>query len=220
VLETFAVNNGGEGVFSQDGRHFTLSQMQEAAAVDWLASLVHVHKVAPSPTAPGAEDPRQMFADGRVAMLFDSSGLISKLRPVKFDFEWDIAAVPARRRRGTLGRIPMLGIATKAKYPAAAWTFLSYFWTDPAQRVLAKQACLAPVRRDRLALMSTGGGIPRSIGLLPQAMDSLILPAYTPYTERATRVFRGLLQYVWSGERSAYEVLGAVKDEVEEALAP
>ena len=49
--QMWTVNNGGEGIFSADGRSFTLADEPNVEAIQWVADLTLVHKVQ----APWAE---------------------------------------------------------------------------------------------------------------------------------------------------------------------
>ena len=86
--QTWAVNNGVEtGIYSEDGTEFTLASPEGIEAIQWLADLTCEHGAQP-PWSQLQQDQaaNQLFAGGRVGMMFSTLGLTTYLRENVTDF--------------------------------------------------------------------------------------------------------------------------------------
>jgi multiple sugar transport system substrate-binding protein len=91
--KTWTYTNGGELV-SPDGKTCLLDQPRAVEALEFQAELIHRHGVAPTPQviAEGGGE-REMFQNGRVFMLEDTTGTTSLFRRIQ-SFEWDVTHMP------------------------------------------------------------------------------------------------------------------------------
>ncbi|HEX6971633.1 MAG TPA: extracellular solute-binding protein, partial [Limnochordia bacterium] len=139
--QTFAVNNGGPGIYSPDGRRFTLADPAGVEAMQWLADLANVWRVHPSFEVMDARGgPIDMFAAGEVAMLFaDLRGRIRQFREgVGSSFAWAMRPVPMRVRGIQEGSLDTYVIVPGAAHPEAGFKWLRFLASETSAEIQAR----------------------------------------------------------------------------------
>ncbi len=217
---TFSVNNGGEGVFSKDGHRFTLADPSGYEAVQWVADLALKHKVAPSwgEIQPDQAE-QQLFAAGRLGMLFGASSGASYFQQNVHDFEWDIAPVPGKVRQQQEGSMIVTVIPTKAKNPDLAWDFLNYAAGPEGGAYFAKAGICVPVNKTAAQSLPATGQPPANVKLLAQAADHNSSVNSTTATSQAVAIYRPQLEKVYIGETTAKDALTSVRTQIEALIA-
>ena len=220
--QTFAHNNGSPtGIWSADGKKFTLADPQGAQAVQWAADLTCKYKVQPAWAdliQPNANV--NLFAQGKLAMLFALSGTIPYFRENVKDFDWDIAAPPAGPAdQANEASVVCFGIASKAKNHDAAWKLLNYLAGPEGGQTVAKGGAFSPVNKTAAKdLYAKSTGKPQHIELLAESANHLTATSKTANTLGARQIYRPALDDVYNCKASAADVLGRVRQQVEQAL--
>jgi multiple sugar transport system substrate-binding protein len=221
--QTFAHNNGSPtGIWSADGKRFTLADPPGVQAVQWAADLTCKYKVQPSwANLIQPDAPNTLFAQGKVAMMFALSGAIPYFRQTIKDFDWDIAPPPAGKAdQANEASVVCFGVPSKAKNHDAAWKLLNYLAGPEGGQIVAKGGAFSPVNKAAAkALYADASGKPQHIELLADSADHLTATSKTANTLGARNIYRPALDDVYNCKASAAQVLGKVRAQVEQALA-
>lgn len=216
----WSTNNGGDGIFSQDGKKFALSDSEGVEAMQWAADLSLVHKVAP-PWADiaGEQAEQQLFAAGRTGMLLSAMSIVSYLEKNITNFEWDIAPIPARVNQYTEGSMVVMVIPAKAKNPDGAWEFLKYITGPEGGKAFAENRICVPLSRKAAESIVPGADGPENIQLFAEAAANNRNVYSTTATAAAVAIYRPQLQRALIGEITVKEALTSSRAQVEAALA-
>ncbi len=217
--QTFTVNNGDtDGIYSKDGRTFALASPEGAAAVQWATDLTCVHKVQPAwGDIQGDDADLQMFAQGRLAMMFAQFSVVPYLKQAVKGINWDVAPVPA----GPAGQLTESSVVTysipeKAKNPEAAFKLLAFLTSKEAGEMFARGQQWLPMHKDAMSALK---GPPQHINLFREAVEHSTLPNQTLDTLGAREIYRPALEKVYNCEQPASEVLTSVQAQVEKIIA-
>ncbi len=145
--QTWVVNNGLDaGIYSEDGTKFTFADPQGIEAMQWIADLTCKHGVQP-PWSMLQQDEaaNQLFAGGRVGMMFSTFGLTTYLRQNVKDFQWDVAPVPAKVNQTQEGSLIVFCIPKDARNPEAAWQLLEFLAGPEAGKIFAEAGYFVPI---------------------------------------------------------------------------
>lgn len=219
--QTFSVNNGVEGgIYSPDGSEFTLASEQGAEAVQWVTDLACVHEVQPPWSQIQQDQARQqLFASGRVGMLFGAFGLVPYFKENISDFTWDVAPVPAKVSQKQEGSQIVFTIPQDAANKEAAWELLKFMSSAEAGEIFAEAGYFIPIRPEAASQISAPDEIPANIELFVAAAEHQSGVSPSAFQEQAEQIYRPQLDLVYNCEQSAAEVLSSVEEEVERALA-
>lgn len=211
--QSFAVNNGGTGVFSQDGREFTLAVGPNVEAIQWIADLALVHKVHPEWAAvQGTNVQFNMFAAQQVCMIAATMGGIRQFTNTVKDFEWGIAPYPGKVDQRQESSMILFVVPEKADNKEAAWNFLRYLSGESGGSVFAESAAFIPVNRAAAAKVDPTRALCAEAAAHHTSVNS------TTATSEAVALYRPQLELVWSGQRSASDALGSVKAQIDSLL--
>jgi multiple sugar transport system substrate-binding protein len=219
---TWATNNGGDGIFSEDGRRFTLADPEGIEAMQWAADLALKHEVSPTwaEIAPDQADQR-LFAAGRVGMYFSAMPVAGYLADNVNDFEWDIAPIPAKVNQYSEGSMIVQVIPQAAKDPEGAWEFLKFITGEEGGTFFAERRTCVPLHRKAADALATASPdtAPENVRLFIDAADHNRSVNSTTATSAAVALYRPQLQRALIGEISVEEALTSVRDQVEAAIA-
>jgi len=132
------IHGAGGSVLNEARTECTLDQPEAREALQWLADLIFVHKVMPSPAViAGLDNP---FLTGKVGLYFGGTWMESEVR--KAEFNWDFARMPVHPTTGI--RSVQLGsngwsILSTSKHPDEAWELVKYLGTEPGQKAFMGQ---------------------------------------------------------------------------------
>lgn len=223
---TWSINNGSKtGVFSEDGRTFTLSEPDAAGGIQFVADLSCKEKVQPpwSELLPD-EASEQYFADGKVAMLhgaFATNTGIEQL--VDGRFEYDIAPVPGNVNHVNENSLYVYSVpeSTPDEEAEAAAEFLKYLAGEEAGKVLAAGNYYVPINSAAAGtIKGEEGKPPESMEVLTGSAEGGVVPNFPPTdASLAKQLYRPALETAYSCERTVQDVLNEVKPEVDKALA-
>lgn len=218
--QTFSWNNGGQGTFSKDGKSFTLADPQGIAAMQWLGDLTNKHNVQPSWGAiQQTNSGESMFVSQKLGMYFTGSGSVPYFQENADGFEWDIAPVPGQVRQNTAGAMIVYAIPAKSTKQAEAFQFLSFLVSQQAGELYVKENAFVPSNKKAAATVTgTSGKAPEHYGMLPEAVEANHARNSTPATAEAAATYQPPMQQIWTGEKTAQEVLTAIKPKVEDVL--
>lgn len=217
---TFSVNNGGEGIFSADGKRFTLADSPGVEAVQWVADLSVRHKVQPKWGDIQADQSEQrLFTAGKLGMILNASSSIGYYTENVKDFEWEIAPMPAKVKQIQEGGVVVYVIPEKGKNPEQAWDYLNYAAGEAGGAVLAQSGLCVPVNKKAAESLKAPGKYPKNIALLVEGANHSQSVNSTTATAAAVAIYRPQLQRVYTGEISAQEALSSVRAQVEAAIA-
>lgn len=218
--QTFAVNHGSKtGIFSEDGTSFTLADPTEVEALQWAVDLTCKHKVQPPWSELQQEGTDlQLFAQGKLAMMFSVFSTVPYLRDTVKDFDWDVAPPPADADQRTEASVIIFTIAESAKEPDKAWDLLKYLTSEEAGKMLAEAKDMTPLDKRAAQLIEPDGQAPQHVTLFAEAAEHLTATNQTKNTLGARELYRPALDAAYNCEKSVGDVLAAIKPQVEEAL--
>ena len=219
--QTFVVNNGEpDGLYSADGKKFTLANPKAAEAIQWLADLTCKHQVQPERglvTQPDSGN--NLFAAGKIGMIARPSSVVSYFRRNVKDFEWDVAPIPGNVQQKQEGSLICYTITKAAKNPDGAWELLKFMGGPEGGKIFAQGGAFIPAFKAAAQYVKPSDQPPANIGLFSKAMDVNVNINFTENTERARNIYRGELDLVWTCQAQAQDVLSRVRSDVEDALA-
>jgi multiple sugar transport system substrate-binding protein len=219
--QTFVVNNGEEeGLYSADGKRFTLANPKGAEAIQWLADLTCKHQVQPERGLVSQPDSgNNLFAAGRIAMMSRASSVVSYLRKNVKDFEWDVAPIPGNVHQKVEGSLICYTITKAAKNPDGAWELLKFMGGPEGGKIFAEGGAFIPAFKAAAEYVKPTNEPPANIELFSKAMAVNVNVNFTENTERARNIYRQELDLVYTCQGQAQETLNRVKGDVEAALA-
>ncbi len=223
--QTFSVNNGSPtGIFSKDGRKFTLADPPGHEAMQWIADLTHKHRVQPTRQVTsdlkGTDD---MFLNQQLAMRFSSTGFINRIRRDAPTLEFDVTPVPMKAKRLGEGSIQTYALAVGAKSPDNGWRLLHFFTEQESARTFIDTGYVIPAKKTfaKDYIAAAKGKHPANMELVVDALNYQTQPHQTLDTPAARRLYRGKnLEEIWDGLVTAKDGLTRVRAQVEEAIGP
>ncbi len=134
--QTFSMNNGSpSGIFSKDGRQFTLADPPGHEAMQWIADLTNRHRVQPTrQVANELKGGNDMFVNEQLAMWFANTGSINRLRR-DTACAWDVTPTPMPAKRMMEASIQTYALAMGAKHPDNGWRLLQFFTDEDVARI-------------------------------------------------------------------------------------
>ena len=111
----------------------------------------------------------QMFAQGKIAMMFATFGTVPYLRTTVKDFTWDVAPPPGDVEQKTESSVIVFCVPKKAKNPDQAWDLLKYLASEEGGKILLQGGAFTPINTqgrgragaEREGARSTSGCSPR-----------------------------------------------------------
>jgi len=215
--ETWSVNNGAPGIYSEGGRTFTLADPEGFEAMQWGSDLTCVHKVQPTRGLLGQFNANQLFIGSKLAMVFTGSTTTISYRRDIMDFDWDIAPVPMRKRRWTEGSLICFCIPRAGKNPDGAWKLLDWMSNEEMGKMFAAERYMIPIRKSAAVLVPDGKP-PENVHLFGEGNKYHKSVNFAEFTERARFIYRPQLDLVYTCKETAEQVLTGLRPEVEAAL--
>jgi len=160
----------------------------------------------------------QLFAQGKLAMMYATFGTVPYLRTTIKDFTWDVAPPPADVEQRTESSVIVFCIPKAAKNPDQAWALLKYLSSEEGGRILLQGGALTPINNKAAAALAPNGKMPEHIGLFGEASKHLTATNQTKNTLGARELYRPALDQAYNCEKPVGEVLQQIKPQVETAL--
>lgn len=223
--QTVLINFGVEdGIYSKDGKQFLMASPRGVEAIQATIDLscrLKVQRPFNHREGGAGVSAGTLFNQGRLGMMYGTTGAAVGLRRNIRDFDWDVAPVPKRTRRMTEGSLITYCVPQEAKHPDAAWQLLDYMTSDEGAQVFAERLQYVPVRKVAATkyLVLPAGEKPEHIKLFAEAMNFQTTVNFTNNTERARQIYRPELNnkaYICT--ESAKTTLESVKKQVEDSL--
>jgi multiple sugar transport system substrate-binding protein len=218
--EGFIWSNGGD-ILSEDRTTFVMNEPEAVEALQFVADLTHVHKVAPDSRSLEAMDADQMFETGRIAMMTAGRWMVPTYR--KLDFDWDVAPPPAGATGVSSSWSGSVGYAINkdTNFPEEAFQLIEYLAGERGQEIQTELGFAIPTYK---SVSETDVFL--QPGEKPENAEAFIIGAETqrpgPWTltpnNRWLDHVNQNLTYLWNGERSAEEILDEIADEVQQLL--
>lgn len=216
--QTWAMNNGGPGIYSEDGLKFTLADPEGIEAIQWAADLTCVHGVQPGQGLLNQLEGPQLFISGKLGMIFTGTTTSTAFRDEITDFNWDAAPVPMRVNRFTEGSLIVFCVPTAAPSPDAGWDLLDWMTTQEMGELFVQTRYFMPIRRSASETIEADEQPPQNVNLFVAGNEYHKSVNFAENTERARFIYRPQLDLVYSCTESAESVLTAIRPEVEAAL--
>lgn len=223
--QAWSRNNGSEtGIFSEDGRTFTLVEPEAAEGLQWAVDLTCVHEVQPPWVEVQEEDDDiALFAAQRIGMMEGTFSATAQLRNVVSDFTWDVTPIPGNVNQFNEGSLYLYIIAESASQEEAdaAWRLLEYMGSEEGSGTFASAEYFIPVNvAGGEQLSAEEGELPANVDLFAEAAEFTTLPNFPPENASLARqIYRPALDEAYNCERPVRDVLLDVEDQVNEALA-
>ena len=190
-----------------------------AEAIQFLADLSLKYHVAPDVTQLAEMGAPDWFANERAAMY-----ICGRWRTMKFktlDFDWDIAPVPYYRHMYTWVDLVAYCVAKDSKHPDEAWKLVNFLTGPEAQKLVAQAGHAIPIRRSvayspAFIEALSDRGIHNTVHLIPITPGPITV--FDHWGEIWTAINRGL-EAVWTGEKTAAEVLPGIQEEIDRIMA-
>lgn len=207
--------NGGD-FFGADGKSTALTTPEAAGGLQHLQDLIYKHKIMAEPAI--FADLGDAFEQGKAAMEVNGSWLVPTHQAA--GIELGIAPIPS----GPAGRFTVVNptgavIYKNTKSPDAAWEFITYLASPPAQEQLMQLKASLPVSKEVLA-----GPYATSFDGAQVFADSLAYakpkPSFAGYEEYTTILQTELDENVFNApNKTAKEALDTVAPQLDELLA-
>jgi multiple sugar transport system substrate-binding protein len=222
--QTFSINNGSAtGIFSANGKQFTLADPKGIEAVEWATDLTTKYQVQPPwSVLQGVNVDTTFFTQQKVAMLFDTFQVTPYFRDNVKNFTWDIAPPPGKVNQDTESSMIVYGIPKKSKNPDGAWELLNFLAGPDGGAVLAKGKEFTPVNNKAGETVKADAKSPAHLGLFAEAVHHMTQPNQTTNTLGARDLYRppnGALADVYGGKKSPSEVLNTLRPKINKVLS-
>lgn len=205
-----------EGRVGRINGKIQVNSSSSVEAIEFVLDLINKYKVVPSFTTSDYKRVREMYASGKVAMVYDAPWSIPQLLPAKPESaDWRWAVLPKGRTYGTSigGWDTTFAITTNSKDQDLAWEFIKFLTNEenngfqiaelPYYVTGVKAVGESKVVKNSPALAATAEALN-----LPNAYN--VYEFLPPQVEAATDIFRMELQSAVVGEKSAQEAMDAV----------
>jgi multiple sugar transport system substrate-binding protein len=225
--QTLSVNNGSpSGIYSKDGRQFTLADPPGYEMMQWVADLHLKHRVMPHRTVvTERRSVAAMFANQQVGMRWTNT---SNLKQMQKDnqFTWDVAPMPMRVKRMQEGVMQVFSLAVGARNPDAGWRLLQFFVEEEAAKILVDTGYVLPAKKvfgtDYVDALK--GKPPANAALILEAFEYQMQTNQVLDVLAARAIYRGAgnsnLNQIWDGNVTARDWLTGVRAQVEASIAP
>lgn len=215
--------NGGD-VFSEDGKECLLDQPPAIRGIQAIGDLIE-EGLSPTPQQLEGQDAAQLMLSGRAAMFIDAGRWAAyQLREGGDRVNWAVAPLP----KGPAGRqnffhLGMFAIARNSDSPGNAWEFLKYMVSAAGIKETVDNLQGVPARQ-KLAKspLFTKNPLVQEHNALAPFVESLPTVHTAPYIENFAQYIDTIsnsMDPIWSGQKSAREVMPKICQQVEEQIA-
>ena len=190
-----------------------------AEGIQFLADLSLKYHVAPTATELAEMGAPDWFANQKAAMYICGRWMTMKFKTLSFD--WDIAPVPYDRQMYTWVDLVAYCVAKDSKHPEAAWKLANFLTHPEVQKLVAQNGHAIPIRRSvayspAFTQALAERGIHNTVHLMPLTTGPITV--FDHWGEVWTAINRGL-EPVWTGEKTAAEVLPGIQKEIDKIMA-
>lgn len=198
----------GAEILNEDGTKFRLHEPAGVNAVQWIADLINVERIATSNWA-------DRFATGRSAMEIVNYWQI--LGNLTNPFEWDAFELPAGPAgKWTRTATGAHGIMAGSKHPEAAWELLKFLSSTESQARLAKLGVIIPARRTAATSPDMMEGLPPNRRAF---IDTIAFGRADNIPGEVNDAMNDALAPVWTGAKPASVALEEAQPIIDAILA-
>nr|WP_308627700.1 sugar ABC transporter substrate-binding protein [uncultured Eisenbergiella sp.] len=217
----FIYTLGGD-YLTEDGSKVGYAEDYGITALQNLSDLIYKYHVAPTPTAsetmPGLSE---ALVTGKVAMAFDGQWVNATL--MADEVEYNVAALP--KMGGDSGKTVMTygGISImNTDKKEAAWEFMKYLLSKGACEPLYKSGLWLPTTKAELSdayiktVITDKHPSNYYEAIVKPQVDGTAEPSTAAVVKNFAKIndiLNPALDDVWSGEKTAAEAMGAIKDQ-------
>ncbi|MCL0079194.1 sugar ABC transporter substrate-binding protein [Dehalococcoidia bacterium] len=199
-------------------REVVVDTPEFAEGIQFAADLWLVHGVAPDVAEQADMSPTYRFKHEKAAMFILGRWMAMPFKDLPF--EWNIAPVPFHRKKSTWVDLVAYTIAADSKHPEEAWKLVNFLTGVPGQRLKAAAGHAIPARMSvahspYFLDVLPERGIRNAVHVLPFYRRVIV---WDHWGEVWTALERGL-EPVWTGEKTAAEVLPEIQAEIDRILA-
>jgi len=217
---SFVYANGG-ALFNADMTAVRLHEPPAVAALQWLADLIHRHRVNPTPEIKTNLGERSIFNNGQTAMQLIGASNVNLYLPIT-QFAWDWRPVPAGRagaKTWAVGQVWAISGKTQAR--EEAWALLQHLTSADSQTTLAGNyfpSGRAAAQRF-LATEAAAGRPPANRQLVLEAMQNAVVRPNHPRFADVQKVLDEELAALWKQGGAAQSMADAIKRRADPLLA-
>lgn len=225
-ISNFIFSNGGQWL-SEDGKKFALNSPESVEAIQKLADLINVHRVAPSPFAAKSLPTMSVAIQAKlVAMAVGGQWINLDLGNAKVNY--DIGVLPKLKKSVTVGLSGATVLFRSSKHSEEAWQLFKWMSNpDSALELYSSGLWMPTVKRwytepELVAKWVDANPGAHPAGFKDAMMNQLLAHGvpqplyYMKNTARIVPVVVSGLDPVWMGKKTAAEAL----KEIEEKVAP
>ena len=208
----------GGDIVDKSRTKMTLHQAPAVDQVQWLADLIHKHRVHPAPAdfASIGQNIQETWNSGRIGM-FVQICVYSSYNKAQFD--WDIAPLPRGKTKATRTASAGHSMTVGSKNKDAAWEALKMLASEPAYEHWAKTGLTVPTHKE-VAQAAVGNPTqpPRSAKISLDAFSyARSEPIAGDWGNFGNEISKALVP-VWAGSASAQSALTPIVQTAEAHL--
>ena len=197
-----------------------------AAGLQFLADLIWVHRVAPSPSVTRDQQGSSLFQRGKVGLCTYGRWACMDFKEIS-RFQWDVLPLPRGRRPATSTFAVGYGVGRGTRHPERAWTLVKFLTSRASQEAVAHSAQAIPVRRS----VAASDALRRPRALTERGIEAASAPfvdqvpfgRFSPRFAAAAQVkatFQERVEPLWNGtQRDARALLEALQPDLEALIA-
>jgi multiple sugar transport system substrate-binding protein len=204
-------NNGGD-LFSADGTKLLVADPPSVEAIQYLADLIHKHRVAPT-----ADELREQ---GDFQALFQASNMLMYHRPINqvaanrrgASFDWSVTAAPRGKAKQAWSSGGGVGwfIPTESKVKDETWELAKVMASKEGVRMEAVRGEAPPSRRsvaNEPEFINPAEPPGADMKVVAEALEAMHVEAALIQGVEADTVLTEELAPVWRGQKTAREAL-------------
>jgi multiple sugar transport system substrate-binding protein len=217
-------SNGAE-LFSEDGTKVLLDQPQALEAIQYLADLIHKHRVAPTPD--------ELKAQGGRTSLFQAGNLLIYHNPVNnvaanrkaVSFDWSLSGLPKGKAKAPAASGGGVGwfLTGASKVKDETWELMKVLASKESVRLEAVRGEAPPSRRsvaNEPEFINPPEPPKSDMKVVVEALE--LMHVETPLIQgvEIDNVLNAELMPVWTGQRTAKDSVAAAVAKIKPLLNP
>jgi multiple sugar transport system substrate-binding protein len=217
-------NNGGE-LFSEDGTKVLLDQPAAMETIQFLADLIHKHRVMPTPDelkAAGGRAP--VFNAGNLLMYHEAvNGVAANRKAANFD--WSVTGLP--RGKGKAARSSGGGVGWfmtgASKVRDEVWELMKLLASKESVRLEAERGEAPPSRRsiaNEPAFINPPEAPKGDMKVIVEALEAVHTETALLNGVEIDQILDRELGQIWSGQRTARESVAAAVNLIKPLVNP
>ncbi|MGH2352626.1 MAG: ABC transporter substrate-binding protein, partial [Chloroflexota bacterium] len=217
---SFIYSNGGE-LWDAQGKECRITQPPTVEALQFIADLIHKHRVAPTPADLKQMKAKERWINRKAALGQFSASRFGEWRRVGLDFDVAVPPKGAAPTRIVAGGGVGYALAAEANARDLAWELLKWMNGKEMQLLEVQLGNVFPPRRSiaNSPAFLKPGEQPAHAALAVQAAERhvLVTPPFTRWDELLA-VMSEHLATLWNGQESARSIAAKIKPPVDALL--